>query len=273
MKNAISIDLEDWFCAFNMSRFIRRDEWGTCDLRVAANTARILHILDDHQVHATFFVLGWIAEQVPGLIKDIAAAGHEIATHGYDHLLLTASTEAKFEYDLKKGIDAIRACGIETPVIGYRAPSFTIVNDTRWALRVLEKFDIRYDSSVFPIGFHPDYGIADASLAPYKITDRIVEFPMSCVELFGRRLPCSGGAYFRLFPYAYTRWCLNRINAEGRPVVFYVHPWELDPGQPRIPLPLTKRLRHYYGLGKTEGKLRRLMDDFEFTTIREVLSL
>ena len=273
MKNAISIDLEDWFCAFNMTRFIGRDEWEKCELRVVANTERILRLLDSHNVHATFFVLGWIAERTPDLIREIASAGHEIATHGYDHLLLTGSTESEFEEDLRKGLGALRACGIESPVSGYRAPSFTIVSGTMWALRVLEKFDIRYDSSVFPVGFHPDYGIADASLAPYRITDRIIEFPLSCVELLGKRFPCSGGAYFRLFPYAYTKWCFNRINAEGRPAVFYLHPWEIDPGQPRIRLPLSKRIRHYHGLARTEGKLKRLLDDFEFTTIREVLCI
>jgi polysaccharide deacetylase family protein (PEP-CTERM system associated) len=273
MKNAISIDLEDWFCAFNMSRFISRDEWGKCELRVAANTRRILRMLEAHGVHGTFFVLGWIAEQVPDLIREISSAGHEIATHGYAHLLLTGSTEAEFESDLKKGLLAVKNCGVEETVFGYRAPSFTIVDGTMWALHTLEKFGLRYDSSVFPVGFHPDYGIPGASLAPYKITENMLEFPMSCVEVWGRRLPCSGGAYFRFFPYAYTKWCLNRINAEGRPAVFYLHPWEIDPGQPRVGLPFSKRLRHYYGLAGTESKLNRLLDDFEFTTIREVLGL
>ena len=273
MKNAFSIDLEDWFCAFNMTRFISRDEWGKCELRVVANTERILRILDAHNVRATFFVLGWIAKQAPDLIKYVSSRGHEIATHGYDHLLLSTSTESEFEEDLRKGLKALRSCGIDGAILGYRAPSFTIMNGTMWALRTLEKFDIRYDSSVFPVAFHPDYGIPGASLAPYRITDRILEFPMSCVEVLGNRLPCSGGAYFRIFPYAYTKWCLKRINAEGRPAVFYLHPWEIDPGQPRIALPLTKRFRHYHGLAATEGKLNRLLGDFEFTTIREVLGL
>jgi len=238
-----------------------------------SNAERILRILEAHNVHATFFVLGWIAEQVPDLIREIASGGHEIATHGYDHLLLTASSESEFDQDLKKGIEALRRCGIDAAILEYRAPSFSIVSGTMWALKTLEKFDIRYDSSVFPIGFHPDYGIPDSSLTPYQITDRIIEFPMSCVEVFGKRLPCSGGAYFRIFPYAYTRWCLKRINAEGRPAVFYIHPWEIDPGQPHMKLPLSKRLRHYTGLARTEGKLNRLLGDFEFTTLREVLSV
>ncbi len=273
MKNAISIDLEDWFCPFNMIRFIRRDDWGKCELRVVANTERLLLMLDAHRVRATFFVLGWIAEQAPDLIREIASRGHEIATHGYNHLLLTGSTEAEFEEDLRKGLDALRHCGINDKILGYRAPSFTIVSGTMWALRTLEKFGLQYDSSIFPIGFHPDYGVPDASLTPYQITDHIIEFPMSCVEVLGKRFPCSGGAYFRFFPYAYTKWCFNRINAEGRPAIFYVHPWEIDPGQPRIGLPLSKRIRHYYGLARTEGKLDRLLGDFEFTTLKEVLSL
>jgi len=273
MTNAISVDLEDWFCAYNMTRFIGREDWGKCELRVVGNTERLLRILAAHDVRATFFVLGWIAERATDLIREIASGGHEIATHGYNHLLLTGSTEAEFEEDLRKGLEALRRCGIEGAIAGYRAPSFTIMKETMWALRTLEKFDIRYDSSVFPVGFHPDYGIADAPLAPYQITARILEFPMSCVEIFGKRFPCSGGAYFRLSPYAYTKWCFNRINAEGRPAVFYLHPWELDPGQPRIGLPLSKRLRHYYGLARTEGKLNRLLSDFEFTTLREVLGI
>jgi len=273
MRNAISIDLEDWFCAFNMTRVIGRADWERCELRVINNTERILHILDAHRVRATFFVLGWIAERAPDLVREISSRGHEIATHGYDHLLLTGSAQTEFEQDLNKGLDAIRRCGIDSAIVGYRAPSFTLVNGTMWALHTLEKFDIRYDSSVFPIGFHPEYGVPGAPLSPYRITDRIIEFPMTCVEVLGMRLPCSGGAYFRFFPYAYTKWCLKRVNAGGRPAVFYLHPWEIDPGQPRIKLPLSKRMRHYYGIAQTEGKLNRLLGDFEFTTIREVLGV
>jgi len=158
-------------------------------------------------------------------------------------------------------------------VIGYRAPSFTIVDKTRWALEILEQHGILYDSSVFPIGFHPDYGMPDSPLAPYKITENLYEFPLSCVDILGRRLPCSGGGYFRLFPYRFTRYCIRKCNRQGRPVAFYIHPWELDPGQPRLDLPMSKKFRQYNNLRKTEKRLDALLRDFEFTTLREVLSL
>jgi polysaccharide deacetylase family protein (PEP-CTERM system associated) len=233
----------------------------------------LLALLERYDVRATFFVLGWIADRLPGLVRDIERAGHEIASHGYDHQLLTDLSADEFDRDLGRALVSLRSCGITQEVIGYRAPSFTIVERTKWALPILERHNLRYDSSIVPIGFHPDYGIPNGPLLPFKITEGLYEFPLSCVEVFGTRLPCCGGAYFRLLPYAYTRTAIRRCNAEGRQVVFYVHPWEIDPGQPRMKLPLSKRIRHYYGLARTERKLERLLQDFRFTTIREVLGL
>jgi polysaccharide deacetylase family protein (PEP-CTERM system associated) len=208
------------------------------------------------------------------LILEIEERGHEIAVHGYNHLLLTEITPSEFEADLAKALQVISACGIKQTPIGFRAPSFTVVQKTRnWALDTLTKYNFKYDSSIFPIGFHPDYGIADAPLEPYKITDSLYEFPMSCVDMFGRRLPFSGGGYFRLFPYAYTKFLMRKCNALGRPAVFYLHPWEVDPGQPRIRLPLVKSIRHYRNLDQTEKRLETLLKDFQFTTIKEVLGL
>lgn len=273
MKNAISIDLEDWFCVYNLRQRIKRDEWDSCELRVVGNTERLLMLFRTHRTHATFFVLGWIAERVPDLIREIEAAGHEIAIHGYDHCLLTHLTPDEFQRDLIQALTAMDRCGLKQDIYGFRAPSFTIVHKTLWALRILEEYQFRYDSSVFPVGFHPDYGIADAPLAPYMITPSLQEFPMSCVEWMGRRIPCCGGAYFRLLPYFITRWGIRQCNGENRPVVFYIHPWEIDPQQPRVRLPRSKALRHYYNLDKTEERLDRLLSDFQFTTIREVLAL
>jgi len=164
---------------------------------------------------------------------------------------------------------------VQTRPIGFRAPSFTVVEKTKpWALPILEKYNFKYDSSVFPIGFHPDYGVASSPLVPYKISDGLYEFPMSCVEMFGRRFPFGGGGYFRLFPYAYTKYCLRKVNNEGRPTVFYLHPWEMDPGQPRVKkLSLSQKIRHYRNLDQTEKRFAKLLNDFEFTTIREVLGL
>ena len=250
-----------------------RSRWDECELRVEASAGRILDLLDRHGAKATFFVLGWVADRLPGLVREIERRGHEIASHGYGHDMLTRLTPAQFEADLVRGLEALRHAGVTHEVIGYRAPSFTIVETTKWALPILERHGIRYDSSIMPVGFHPDYGIPEAPLTPFKITEGLHEFPLSCVEIFGRRVPCSGGAYFRLFPYAYTQRAIRRCHAEGRPVVFYVHPWEIDAGQPRVDLPLGKRIRHYYGLGGTERKLDRLLTDFRFSTIRDVLEL
>ena len=223
--------------------------------------------------HATFFVLGWIAERLPELIREIERNNHEIAVHGHDHLLLTQITPAQFEDDLIKALETLELCRIKQDILGFRAPSFTLVKKTMWALDILEKYNFKYDSSVFPVSFHPDYGVPDAPRHPYKITEKLYEFPLSCVQILGRNFPCSGGGYFRLFPYAYTRYCINKCNAQQRPVVFYLHPWELDPGQPRVKLHWSKYLRHYSNIDKTEKRLDSLLTDFRFTTIREVLEL
>jgi len=162
----MSIDLEDWFCVYVLSQSIGRQHWDSCELRVEASTRKILHLLDQHNTRATFFVLGYVADKLPQLVRDIDAAGHEIATHGYNHQLITKLTPEEFDRDIADGLAAIKRCGIKQDIIGFRAPSFTIVDKTRWALDVLAKHGIRYDSSVFPIGFHPDYGIPDAPLGP-----------------------------------------------------------------------------------------------------------
>lgn len=275
MLNAISIDLEDWFCVNNLSKAISRQDWDSCELRVRESTRRLMALFDRHNTKSTFFVLGWIAERIPEVIRELEDQGHEIAVHGYNHLLLTEISPAEFDEDLARALEAIKRAGVKTQPIGFRAPSFTMVNTTKeWALPILEKYQFKYDSSVFPVGFHPDYGMVDAPLSPYQITPRLLEFPMSCLEVFGKRLPFSGGGYFRLFPYAYTKYCMKQVNSQARPIVFYLHPWEVDPGQPRIRnLSMSKRWRHYSNLDKTEARLSRLLGDFEFTTIREVLGL
>lgn len=274
IKNAMSIDLEDWFCVHNFSKVIKQQDWDKCDLRVVESTKRVLALLDKHNTRATFFVLGWIAERIPELVREVEQRGHDIAVHGYNHLLLTEITPREFEEDLVKALQALENCGVTSQTRGFRAPSFTIVKSTKdWAFRILEKYDFRYDSSIFPVAFHPDYGLPETPLVPHQITDQLAEFPLSCLEVFGKRLPFSGGGYFRLFPYAYTKLCLQKCNEQGRPAVFYLHPWELDAGQPKMDLPFTKKFRHYHNLHKTERRLDALLSDFQFTTIREVLGL
>jgi polysaccharide deacetylase family protein (PEP-CTERM system associated) len=274
MENAFSVDLEDWFCVHNLSQVIKQKNWDTCELRVEVSTRRILSLLDKHQTRATFFVLGWIAKRLPELVRDIEARGHDIAVHGYNHLLLTELTPREFEDDLVRALQTLEDCGVQQPVRGFRAPSFTIVEKTKqWAFRILEKYNFHYDSSIFPVGFHPDYGLRETPLGPHKVSEKLSEFPLSCLEMFGKRLPFSGGGYFRHFPYSYTKFCLQKCNEQGRPAVFYLHPWELDEGQPKIRLPFIKSFRHYHNLNKTEKRLDQLLADFKFTTIREVLGL
>ncbi len=272
MKNAISIDVEDWFCANNISEIINIREWGQCESRIKQNTSKILSILEKRSVKATFFILGWIAERFPEIVVDINGEGHEIATHGYSHSLLTRITPHEFEDDLCKSIEIIGRHA-DQDIIGFRAPSFSITRATFWAFDILRKYKIRYDSSIFPVKFHPDYGVPDVPKGPYKVNDDLWEFPLSCFNIFGENVPCSGGGYFRLFPYLFTRYGIRRCNNDGRPVVFYLHPWEVDPDIPRISLSFIKKFRHYNNLNKTEKRLERLLDDFEFTTIKEVLKL
>lgn len=273
MKNAFSIDLEDWFCVRNLSSIFPFSEWSRQSLRVEQNAMRLLEILDRHSVKSTFFVLGWIAEKVPGLVRTIAQAGHEIATHGYGHLQATGVTPAEFENDVAKSLEVLRQI-VPAKVLGFRAPSFSITRKTLWAFDILMKYGIRYDSSIFPVGFHPDYGIKNTQLSIYKINDSLYEFPMSCFKFLGATVPCCGGGYFRLFPYAVTRYGIQQCNRESRPAVFYVHPWEIDAQQPRVKnIKPFKRFRHYVNLGKTEERLHRLLSDFEFMTIASVLQL
>lgn len=270
MKNALSIDLEDWFCVYNLSQVIKKEDWDSCELRIENNTRRILELLAAHQAKATFFVLGWIAEHVPHLIREIEQQGHEIASHGYSHSLLFHMTPESFEKDLLKALEVTETI-TPSKIYGFRAPSFSITHDTMWALDILANHGFRYDSSIFPVNFHPDYGIPDVPLSIYRINSNLIEFPLTCVEVLGRRIPCCGGGYFRIFPYAVTKYLLRRCNNEGRPAIFYLHPWEFDPGQPRIKLSWQKTFRHYHNLSKTLKRFSCLLKDFEFETINELL--
>ncbi|MBI5303419.1 MAG: DUF3473 domain-containing protein [Chloroflexi bacterium] len=268
MKNAISIDLEDWFCAYNLN--IKIEDWDKQELRVVANTRRVLDVLAKHNTRATFFVLGWVAARVPDLLREIESAEHEIATHGYSHTLLTEMTPDAFEQDLANALRVTRAC-VSQKIIGYRAPSFTITRKTLWALDILAKLGIAYDSSIFPISGHPDYGIGDAPLVIHQ-RGALTEVPMSVAEIAGKRVPCSGGGYFRVFPYALTTYLMRQVNRAGRPVIFYLHPWEFDPDQPRRNLSRSKAFRHYFNLDQTARRLDRLLSEFEFAPIKEILN-
>jgi polysaccharide deacetylase family protein (PEP-CTERM system associated) len=271
-QNALSIDVEDWFCANNITSVIPRERWGECASRVVDSTRLVLEIMKEAKTQATFFVLGWVAERYPHLVREIAAAGHEVASHGYFHQLLYRMTPQEFDDDLGRSLEILRNLAPE-PVIGYRAPSFSIVERTLWALPILEKHGILYDSSIFPVAHHPDYGIAGAQRTPHRISSNLWEFPPAVWPVMGMNLPVAGGGYFRLLPYKVTEFALRRLSAARTSFMFYLHPWEFDPGQPRVALAWSKRLRHYSNLAKTERKFRRLLSSFRFTTVKEALAI
>jgi polysaccharide deacetylase family protein (PEP-CTERM system associated) len=274
MKNALTFDVADYFHAEAFAGVLGPEEWPTLESRVTRSTERLLDILDRERVRATFFVLGWVAERHPGLVREIASLGHEIACHGYGHRMIQHLSRPDFERDVTRAKQALEDA-IGRPVLGYRAPTFSIMRATLWSLDVLVEAGFRYDSSIFPV-VHDRYGIPDAPRFPHRLKApsgaEITEFPMSTVTLLGRRLPVAGGGYFRLFPYRVTRRAIARINGERQPAMVYLHPWEIDPDQPRIPVGPLTRFRHLVNVGKTESRLRRLLAELSFAPAAEVLT-
>jgi polysaccharide deacetylase family protein (PEP-CTERM system associated) len=274
LTNAFTIDVEDYYHVSALSSAISRDTWSARESRVAASTDRILALLDERQIKGTFFVLGWVADHVPQLIKRIAAQGHEVACHGYSHELIYRQTPGVFAEETRRSKRLLEdLTGL--PVIGYRAASFSITPRSRWALDTLIEEGFAYDSSIFPVR-HDRYGMPGASRAPGFVHapsgGRIAEFPMSTAEIGPLRIPVSGGGYFRLLPYWFTRKGLRDINErEGMPFTFYLHPWEIDVDQPRVKVGLLSRLRHYTNLSRCEERLVRLLGEFRFSTMRNVL--
>jgi len=267
--NGLSFDIEDWFQVENLKGAISADSWDRCDLRVVENTRRILRILERSDTKATFFILGWIAERCAGLVEEIAAAGHEIASHGYSHELIYKLDASAFARDLGRSKSVIEAI-TGRPVRGYRAPSFSLTPETGWALDVLRELDFSYDSSVFPTSFHDRYGFKGSSRFPFRHRNGLVELPLSTVRIRRFNLPAAGGGYFRLFSYILFRHLGLSINREGKPMIFYLHPWELDPGQPRLPIRRDYRFRHYVNLDRTEPRLERLLKEFPFEPLGEL---
>ncbi len=274
VTNAMTIDVEDYFHVSNFEHLVARDSWGGRESRVEANTDRLLAMFDQAGVPATFFVLAWVAERVPGLVRRIAAAGHEVASHGFGHRLIYDQTPEAFRDDVRRAKHLLEDVSGQS-VDGYRAPSFSITARSLWALDVLIEEGYTYDSSVFPV-HHDRYGIPDAERHPgivHRPAGTIVEVPASTVRMGGVNWPIGGGGYFRLLPYGWTRWGMRRVNAvEGAPAVFYLHPWEIDPGQPRLAAPALSRYRHYHNLRETEGRLERLMREFPFGTMRSLIA-
>ena len=265
IENAFTVDLEDWYQGLE----IEATEWGRFEDRIHIGTERLLDLLAAARVNATFFVLGHVAEHHPDLVRSIHAAGHEIGTHGYAHQFVYQLGREAFKQDLILSLEHLdRAVGAS--VAGHRAPFFSITAAADWAFDVLAECGLTYDSSVFPVRNYR-YGIPDAPRWPFEVRDGLTELPLSTLCAAGRKIPLGGGAYFRIFPYAVTRYGLRQINASGNAAIFYIHPWELDPAHPRIDLPRRIGVTHYWNLGASEDRLRRLLADFCFTTMSAVV--
>jgi polysaccharide deacetylase family protein (PEP-CTERM system associated) len=275
ITNALTVDVEDYFQVSAFAGSISRGDWDNIPLRVEENTRRLLDLFDGNGVKATFFVLGWVAKRTPGLVRKIAERGHEVACHGYSHQLVYNQSPAVFREETLRSKGMLEDI-IGSRVHGYRAASYSITERSLWALDVLCEAGFSYDSSIFPIR-HDRYGIPGSPEFPYQITSpqgrSLVEFPISTARVLGYRLPVAGGGYFRLYPYCITRAGLRRVNRDcKKPFIFYMHPWEIDPEQPRIKAGWLSRFRHYNNLGRCEPRLLRLLQDFRFGTVQVVLS-
>lgn len=264
IRNALTIDVEDYFQVSAFAPYIARGDWDRRECRVERNVDRILSMLDLHQTQATFFTLGWIAERYPQLIRRIADQGHEVASHGYGHQRVTDLDEADFSVDIERAKHLLEdVCG--SAVTGYRAPSFSVGTTNLWAFDSLARAGYRYSSSIYPIQ-HDHYGMPDAPRFAHRVNDTLMEIPITTLRLFGRNLPASGGGYFRLLPYAVSRWMLRQVHArDGESAIFYFHPWEIDSNQPRIDgIDSKTRFRHYVNIDRMEQRLNRLLQDFRW---------
>ena len=275
MLNALTIDVEDYFHVTAFARNIQPKDWDHYPLRVEENTKRILEILGQRSVQGTFFVLGWVAERCPRVVEAIRRAGHCIGCHGYGHRAIYEGSESEFRNDVQRAKKTIEDITGEL-VTSFRAPSYSITAETLWALEILGEEGFEYDSSIFPI-VHDTYGIPGSPRFPYikplLCGRQIKEFPPSTLRIFGHNIPVAGGGYLRLFPYDVTAWAIRRLNdVERQPAMVYLHPWEIDPAQPRIPTSWCSRFRHYQNLTSTEEKLNKLLRDFSFSSMEQVLA-
>ncbi len=272
IRNAMSIDVEDYFQVSAFAPHIRREDWDVLPCRVERNVDVILGLLDEAGAKATFFTLGWIAERYPQVVRRIVENGHELASHGYGHQRASDLTPEQFRDDIVRAKGMLEDLG-GVAVRGYRAPSFSINRTNWWAVEELENAGYAYSSSIYPVK-HDHYGMPDAPRFPYHPNGEagILELPPTTVPLFGRNLPAAGGGWFRLLPYQLSRWMLQRVNAQDQaPCMFYFHPWEVDPGQPRPPGVSAKaRFRHYVNLQRMQGRLRQLLNDFEWDRVDRV---
>lgn len=270
LRNAMTIDVEDYFQVSAMAPYIPRADWERIRCRAEDNVNRILAMLDETGVKATFFTLGWIAERHPGLVRAIVAGGHELASHGYGHERASDMSPTAFSDDVRRAKGLLEDLG-GVAVRGYRAPSFSIGEDNLWAFDVLAEAGYRYSSSVYPIA-HDHYGMPDSPRFAHTVRAGLIEVPVTTNRFGKRNLPSSGGGYFRLLPYGVSRWLIQRVNQrEQQAAVFYFHPWEIDPEQPRVRgIDAKTRFRHYVNLGRTEARIRRLLGDFRWGRMDEI---
>jgi len=276
MLNAFSVDVEDWYQVSDFETVAPVPTWKRFESRILRNTQRLLDMLAEYGVKGTFFILSWNAERHPQLVRQIASMGHEIASHGYCHQLIYEQTPQEFRDDVLRSKAALEDI-LGQQVLGYRAPSFSLTQASWWAVDVLLDCGFHYDSSIFSVQDRL-YGIPSARRFPFVIRDKggreLVEFPMTTVHAFDRNWPLGGGGYLRLLPYHYMRWGMRRVHREGQPALVYIHPWELDPEQPRLQVRGKRGFStHYINLHRTEAKLRRLLRDFAFAPVRQVLGL
>jgi polysaccharide deacetylase family protein (PEP-CTERM system associated) len=269
IRNALTVDVEDYFQVYAFASHIARDTWDRLPCRIERNVDLILAMLDEHKAHATWFTLGWIAERYPHLVRRIVEQGHELASHGYAHQLATGQSREEFLQDITRAKSLLEDLG-GVAVKGYRAPSFSIGRGNLWALECLSEAGYRYSSSIYPIR-HDYYGMPEAPRFAFypEGGNGLLELPLTTVSLFNHNLPAGGGGYFRLLPYSVSRWCLQRVNTVDRqPCVFYFHPWEIDPGQPRQRgISLKTRFRHYVNLSSMERRIRALLKDFHWDRV------
>lgn len=270
ITNALTIDVEDYFQVSAMAPYIRRSEWDTRECRVERNVDRILAMLARQDTRATFFTLGWVAERYPQLVRQIVDQGHELASHGYGHERASDLSRDAFRDDIVRAKQLLEDIG-GVAVQGYRAPSFSIGAGNLWAFDSLQEAGYRYSSSIYPIK-HDHYGMPDAPRFSHPRAEGLIEIPVTTLRLRGRNLPSSGGGYFRLLPYALSRWMIGRVNADDRkPVIFYFHPWEIDHGQPRVAgIDLKTRFRHYVNISRMERRVEQLLRDFRWGRMDEI---
>lgn len=269
-SNILSFDVEEWFQVDNFEKYIPTSEWRSRESRINIGINFILEILDSFNIKATFFIVGWVAEQHPKMVEKIYEKGHEIGAHGYMHKNITDQTPEVFEKDLERGIKIISNITGQ-PVRGYRAPSYTITPNTVWALEILRQHGIEYDSSIYPISGHPTYGFPNAPCAPFQFKNGLYEFPMSTIKIGRKVIPFGSGGYFRHFPYLFTYYFMKFLNNRGKFLIINIHPWELDTDQKILKVDLINRIRHYANRSRSRKKFIKLLSHFKFVTFSEFI--